>query len=186
MPVLSSAEAEREGLLRVAELMAVAARTAPKARGIDCIKTAVVSGEELEQIASKMEEIAEDTGLSFFRRDANCLRRSGALVLIGAVGSRPRGLNCGACGFGDCDGLAKARAEAEKGRFLRGPNCVMALLDLGIAIGSAVKVASDLNVDNRVMFTIGVAALALGLMDADVVIGIPLSATGKNIYFDRR
>jgi len=62
----------------------------------------------------------------------------------------------------------------------------MALLDLGIAIGSAVKVASDLNVDNRVMFTIGVAALALGLMDADVVIGIPLSATGKNIYFDRR
>jgi len=62
----------------------------------------------------------------------------------------------------------------------------MALLDLGIAVGSAVKVASDLNVDNRVMFTVGVAARALGYMRADVVIGIPLSATGKNIYFDRK
>ena len=186
MPVLSSAEAEREGLLRVAELMAIAARTAPKARGIDYVRTAVISGEELERIASKMEEIAEATGLGFFKRDANCLRRSGALVLIGVVGSKPRGLNCGACGFGDCEGFSKARAEAGEGRFLRGPNCVMALLDLGIAIGSAVKVASDLNVDNRVMFTVGVAALALGLMDADVVMGIPLSATGKNIYFDRR
>ena len=186
MPVLSSAEAEREGILRVAELMAVAARTAPKARGIDHIRTAIISGEELEQIASKMEEIAEATGLRFFKRDADCLRRSGALVLVGVVGSRPRGLNCGACGFENCDGLSEARAEAREGGLLRGPNCAMALLDLGIAIGSAVKIASDLNVDNRVMFTVGVAALALGLMDADVVMGIPLSATGKNIYFDRR
>lgn len=186
MPVLSSAEAEREGLLRVAELMAIAARTAPKARGIDHIKTAVISGEELERIASKMEEIAEATGLHFFKRDADCLRRSSILILIGVVGSRPRGLNCGACGFRDCEGFAKAREKAVESGFLRGPNCAMALLDLGIAIGSAVKVASDLNVDNRVMFTIGVAALALDLMDADVVMGIPLSATGKNIYFDRR
>jgi len=186
LPVLGSAEAEREGLLRVAELMAVAARTAPKARGIDCIRTAVITGEELERIASKMEEIAGATGLHFFKRDADCLRRSGALVLIGVVGSRPRGLNCGACGFGNCEGFSRAREEAREAGFLRGPNCAMALLDLGIAIGSAVKVASDLNVDNRVMFTIGVAALALGLMDADVAMGIPLSATGKNIYFDRR
>ncbi|HEM61508.1 MAG TPA: hypothetical protein ENO24_04395, partial [Chloroflexi bacterium] len=58
-------------------------------------------------------------------------------------------------------------------------------LDLGIAIGSAVKTAALLNVDNRVMYRIGPVAREMGLIDADVVIGIPLSATGKSIYFDR-
>jgi Uncharacterized protein containing a ferredoxin domain len=56
---------------------------------------------------------------------------------------------------------------------------------MGIAIGSAVKTASLLNVDNRVMYWVGVVARQMGLIDADVVMGIPLSATGKSIYFDR-
>ena len=186
MPVLSQEEAELEGLLRAAELMAVAARTAPKARGVDVVRTVLIYGEDLEKIASKMEEIAERTGLAFFKRDANCLRRSKVLLLIGVVGSQPRGLDCTACGYPSCSDFSKRRAEGTTKGPWRGPNCAMALLDLGIAMGSAVKVASDLNVDNRVMYTIGVAALALGLMEADVAVGIPLSATGKNIYFDRK
>lgn len=36
--------------------------------------------------------------------------------------------------------------------------CRMILVDLGIVVGLAVKIASDLNVDNRVMITIGAAA----------------------------
>jgi len=35
------------------------------------------------------------------------------------------------------------------------------------------------------MYSVGVAAKKLGVMDADVVVGIPISAEGKNIYFDR-
>jgi len=183
---ISSEQAERKALLRAAELMAVAARTAPKARGVDVVETMIIFGPELEEIAGKMDEIAEEEGLPFFKRDADCLRRSEALLLIGASGSKPRGLNCSACGFRSCDEFARRRPElAFDGRYA-GPSCAMALLDLGIAIGSAVKVASDLNVDNRIMFTVGVAARALGYMKADVVIGIPLSATGKNIYFDRK
>ncbi|MFC1957077.1 DUF2148 domain-containing protein, partial [Chloroflexota bacterium] len=57
---------------------------------------------------------------------------------------------------------------------------------LGIALGSAVKLASELNVDNRMMYTIGATAKKLGLLDSDIIIGIPLSATGKSVYFDRR
>ncbi len=60
------------------------------------------------------------------------------------------------------------------------------LIDLGIAIGSAVKVAGELNVDNRVMRSIGVAALQMGLLKADEALGIPLSVTGKSIFFDRK
>jgi uncharacterized ferredoxin-like protein len=59
------------------------------------------------------------------------------------------------------------------------------LLDLGIAIGSAVKTASLHNVDNRIMYRIGRIAKELKIMEANVVIGIPLAVTGKSIYFDR-
>jgi len=59
------------------------------------------------------------------------------------------------------------------------------LIDLGIAIGSAVKIASDLNVDNRIMYRAGRAAINTGIMKADEVQGIPISIKGKNIFFDR-
>jgi len=59
-------------------------------------------------------------------------------------------------------------------------------MDLGIAVGSAVKTASMLNVDNRVMYSVGVAALRLGMVKGNLALGIPLSATGKSIYFDRK
>ena len=60
------------------------------------------------------------------------------------------------------------------------------LLDLGIALGSAVKTASLLNVDNRIMYRVGALARKMGYTQDDVVMGIPLSAQGKNIYFDRK
>jgi uncharacterized ferredoxin-like protein len=68
----------------------------------------------------------------------------------------------------------------------RGPQCAWRLQDLGIAVGSAVKTLSMLNVDNRIMYRVGVVARKMGLFDCDVSVGIPLSATGKNIFFDRK
>jgi uncharacterized ferredoxin-like protein len=59
-------------------------------------------------------------------------------------------------------------------------------MDLGIALGSAVKVASNLNIDNRIMYTTGLAAKKLQLLDSDLIIGIPLSVTGKSPHFDRQ
>jgi len=68
---------------------------------------------------------------------------------------------------------------------LTGPICIWHAVDLGIALASAAKMAADLNVDNRLMYSVGVAAKAQNIIEADVIIGIPISATGKNIYFDR-
>ena len=59
------------------------------------------------------------------------------------------------------------------------------LIDLGIALGSAVKVASDLNIDNRIFYSAGRAAIQSGIMKADEVQGIPIAIKGKNIFFDR-
>lgn len=59
--------------------------------------------------------------------------------------------------------------------------------DLGIAIGSAVSIAMDYRVYNRIMYTAGQAVLDLVLPGEDVKIAyvIPLSATSKSPYFDR-
>ncbi|MBU1569644.1 MAG: ferredoxin domain-containing protein, partial [Proteobacteria bacterium] len=65
------------------------------------------------------------------------------------------------------------------------PVCSFRLLDMGIALGSAVKTASMLNVDNRIMYRVGAVARDMKLVDWEFVMGIPLSVTGKSIYFDR-
>ena len=64
-------------------------------------------------------------------------------------------------------------------------NIIHQAIDLGIALWSAAKTAGVLNVDNRIMYTIGAAARKLKLLSSDVVIGFPLSVTGKSPYFDR-
>ena len=60
--------------------------------------------------------------------------------------------------------------------------------DVGIAIGSAAAAAADARVDSRVMFSVGRAARSLGLLGASVtlVLGIPLSVSGKSPFFDRK
>jgi len=58
-------------------------------------------------------------------------------------------------------------------------------MDLGIALASAAKMAIELNIDNRMMYSIGVAAKAMNLLDSDVIVGIPLAVMGKSPYFDR-
>lgn len=67
-----------------------------------------------------------------------------------------------------------------------GPHCVMRMMDIGVALASAAKTASLLTIDNRVQQRVGAAARSLGLIDAEVVMGVPVSISGKSIYYDRK
>ncbi len=163
----------------VTALMEVAARTAPKAAGKDFVVVRTLKGDILRELAEKMVEFGVRTGKVNFDRDGKNVANSAAVVLVGIKDATPVGLNCGACGFEKC-----LKINTFEGEF-KGPQCAYRLLDMGIALGSAVKTAQILNVDNRIMYRIGVVAREMGLIDADFVMGIPLSATGKNIYFDR-
>lgn len=175
-----------EGVLRdtvkmVAEFMALAARTAPKAHGHDFLVMRVLSGEEeLGRLADAMAAYGREAGKQNFDRDGENVRRSDAVLLIALKNPTTLGLNCGACGNSKCTDL-----NAVDGPEFRGPVCAWRLVDFGIAVGSAVKTASLFNVDNRIMYRVGVVARRLGLIEGEVVLGIPLSATGKNIFFDR-
>lgn len=163
----------------VAELMTIAARTAPKAAGKDFVVIEIVEGEDLQRLGEAMFAFGERTGKGNFDRDGQNVLDSEAVVLIGLKDAKTLGLDCTACGNLTC-----IEPNTVEGEF-RGPNCAMRLLDMGIALGSAVKTAGMLNVDSRIMYRAGVVARELGLIEADFVMGVPLSATGKSIYFDR-
>jgi uncharacterized ferredoxin-like protein len=183
-PMIESKKGEREAILETAKLMLVSARTAPKTSGIDDLQTVILYGEEKDAIADKMDEIGEKRKIEGFRRDAQNVRDSEAVVLIGVRGKKSLGLSCGSCGYKGCAEFDHAKKKI--GKDFAGPTCLFKALDLGIALGSATKTASMLNVDNRIMYRIGTAALKLKLLsEATVIMGIPLSAKGKNIYFDR-
>jgi uncharacterized ferredoxin-like protein len=188
MPKIKSETAEMEAVLEIAKFMAVATRTAPKARGEDAVETLIVWGEELELLGKSMETHGKNTkNSSVFNRDANCVRNSHAVLLVGLKKLGPKKvdkpLNCGACGYDDCAGFLKIKKR--RGLDFDGPVCLFQALDLGIALSSACSQASRFHVDNRMMYTIGGPARKLGWMKSSVIIGIPLSCTGKNIYFDR-
>ena len=175
-------------ILAVADLMALAARTAPKGKGVDTILLKIISGNEQKLLATRLEMLGREHKIGFFLRDAQNIAASDACLIVGSKGTMSVGVNCGACGYATCDEFESAcrnRVRAPAG--FAGPNCAVRMADLGIAVGSAVKTAQIHNVDNRIMYSGGVAAVDLGLLGADctVAYAIPLSATGKNIFFDR-
>ena len=164
----------------VTDLMEIAARTAPKAAGQDYVVVKVIEGQDLQRLGDEMAKYGQQVGKKNFDRDGRNVAASAALVLVGLKDGKSPDLNCGACGVDLCND----RIPGEHGEFV-GPQCAIRVLDMGIALGSAVKTASLLNVDNRIMYRVGVVARQIGLIDADFVMGIPLSVGGKSIYYDR-
>ena len=174
--IIKSGEIEERTVERVADLMCVAARTAPKARGIDNLVTMLVKAREKDQLAEEMRRMAKEFNLTNLERDANGVDKAALILLMGQKVS-PLGVPvCGYCGYENCGACAKGTAV-----------CAVSTGDLGIAIGSAVSVAALHHVDNRIMLSIGLAALNIDLFDEDVKIayGIPLSISGKSPFFDR-
>lgn len=179
---------EQNAVMTVAELMALAARTAPKGKGEDSLEIRVLAKKDCKKLSARLEKMGKDLGIGFFLRDAKNIAAADGCVIIGSRGDLVAGINCGGCGFATCADFVKARKKSRVAVTpFEGPNCVIRMADLGIAVGSAVKTAQAHNADNRIMYSAGVAARNLGLVskDCSVVYAIPLSATGKNIFFDR-
>ena len=173
-----SKKLEEKAVLDTAARMCAAARTSPKTRGIDFIRTCVLTGEEKEALAQEMDRLAPVLDYPFFTRDAGNIRASQAVVLIG-TSYQQRGLNegCQYCNHTNCGECAQQNGV-----------CSYDNVDLGIAVGSAVSAAADSRIDNRVMFSAGRAALSMQVMDEDVKVipAVPLSAGSKSPYFDRK
>ncbi len=177
MSVIKEDKSVNDSLLSIAKKMMIASRTAPKARGVGNIEMLVVEGDDIKKLSSKMEEIGNTYKLQGVLRDSKNILSASVIFIIGTRIQSLGLLKCGNCGFENCN---------EKDKFPEHP-CAFNTGDLGIAIGSAVSVAMDNRVDNRVMYTIGLAVKEMSLMSEDIKIiyGIPLSASSKNVFFDR-
>ncbi len=172
----------------VAQFMAASARTAPKAGGKDFLEIVVITKQEdLKKIADSMKAYApKSTNEAYWLRDASNIENSQALLLVGLAKPVTAGYDCGGCGYPTCAEFSKNKQMKEKEMGYTGPHCVMRMMDIGVALSSAAKTASLHNVDCRVQQRVGAAAKAIGLIKAEVVMGIPISITGKSIYFDRQ
>ncbi len=179
MSIIFESDIKENVLMRTAEKMMTAARTAPKAKGIDNLVIALAEGETIKELSDKLKELVQEgNGPDYFVRDAENILNSSAIVLIGTK-IKPIGIKyCGFCGFKNCE---------EK---LKHPDvpCAINTGDLGIAVGSAASVAMDERVDNRIMHSVGIAAVDLDLLRDGIKIayGIPLYIGPKNVFFDRK
>lgn len=179
MAYIKENDLRKEVVLDVAKKMVVAARTAPKAKGMDNLAMAILTDNELQQLCKTTKDLADREHNDILLRDAaNVLNGADAVVLIGTR-IKVMGLKfCGLCGFPDC---------TTKGKHPEVP-CVFNTSDLGIAVGSAVALAADHRIDSRVMYSIGMAAREMKILGEEhqIIYGIPLSATSKNPFFDRK
>lgn len=172
--ILNERDSRYEQVLLAARQMMIAARTAPKGKGIDVVEAALVTDGDLKVLSDKLKEMYAANGMKFFLRDADNILQAECVIIVGTR-SQPQGLNCGHCGFPTCEGRSA------------GVPCALNTIDVGIAVGSACALAADLRLDTRVMFSAGIAAQRLGwLPDCQTVLAIPVSASSKNPFFDRK
>ncbi len=173
--IINERDSRHEHVLNVARQMMTAARTAPKGKGVDLIEIGLVAGEEQLRLLSRtLMDMVEEHGLKFFLRDADNILQAECVVLVGTR-EQAQGLNCGHCGFPTCASCPE------------GVPCALNSMDVGIAVGSACATAADLRVDTRIMFSAGLAAQRLNWLEGcKMVLAIPVSASSKNPFFDRK
>ena len=172
--ILNERETRHEQVLHIARQMMTAARTAPKGKGVDIIEVAMITDDDIRRLSDHMIAMSEENGMKFFLRDADNILSAECVVLIGTH-ELAQGLNCAHCGYATC-------AERPAG-----VPCAINSVDVGIAIGSACATAADHRVDTRVMFSAGLAAQSLNILEGcKQVYAIPVSASSKNPFFDRK
>ena len=80
----------------VAELMCVAARTAPKTRGRDNLVISILGKSDKKKVIIKMKQIAKRDSRPSCERDAGSIKNIDYIVVIGTK-KETLGLNCGFC-----------------------------------------------------------------------------------------
>jgi uncharacterized ferredoxin-like protein len=185
-------------LRQVAQLCAVAAMTAPKSGGQLFVKGAkpfietviIDERDTLRQLADWLRARGTKLKDPIWFRDADTAEKLDLVLFIGLAKWYPPLYDCGACGYATCAEFLRAApaqhtAEAEDWEF-PGPICQLRCIDLGIAVGSAAKMASLNNVDARCQTRIAAAARHLGVIQADLAVALSMSVSHKNIFFDKK
>ena len=190
-------EALRTDTVRqVAKLMAASAITAPKSGGQLFlqgkhlfVETVIVDDHNtLQRLAGWLRSRGKERREAIWFRDADVAEAIDAVLFVGLAEWYPPNYDCGACGYATCaeflHGTKSLRDDSAELEFV-GPTCNLRDIDLGIAVGSAAKTAAIHSIDCRCQTRIAVAARKLGIIHADVAVGLSLSLTHKAVGFTR-
>jgi uncharacterized ferredoxin-like protein len=185
-------------LRQVAQLCAVSAMTAPKSGGQLFLKGAkpfietviVEERDTLSQLAEWLRARGTKLKEPIWFRDADTAEKLDLVLFIGLAKWYPPVYDCGACGYATCAEFLRAapahHTEGAEDWEFPGPICQLRCIDLGIAVGSAAKMASLNNVDARCQTRIAAAARHLGIIQADLAVALSMSVSHKNIFFDKK
>ncbi|MBI5015570.1 MAG: hypothetical protein HZB55_08755 [Deltaproteobacteria bacterium] len=142
-------------------------------------KAVVITGEHLDPVIEfvdrmdkKLDGAAKDLFFPLYV-DHMCLKvardegYSPVVVALGADYTKADlGWDCGACGFSTSRDYLKYSGENKgMGALCAGPSCAWKALDHGIAVDYACAAAHELNVENRILSTIGLVTMLLGYLD---------------------
>ncbi len=187
-----------EALRHVAGLCAVAAMTAPKSGGQlflkggkPFIETVIVEDRAtLQRLAQWLRQRGDKLKDPIWYRDADTAEKLDLVLFIGLAKWYPPLYDCGACGYATCAEFLRAapgyHAPSSDDWEFPGPVCQLRCIDLGIAVGSAAKVASLNNVDTRCQTRLAAAARHGGVIQADLAVALSMSVSHKNIFFDKK
>src|SRR5881409_1874186 len=186
-----------ETVMQAARTMAGAAMTAPKSGGMlflegspVFLETVIVDDSQTrKRLADWMRARGKERRETIWFRDADVAEAIDAVLFVGMADWYPPNYDCGACGYATCAEFLHAtkplRDDSAELEFV-GPTCNLRDIDLGIAVGSAAKTAAIHSIDCRCQTRIAVAARKLGIIKADVAVGLSLSLTHKAVGFDRK
>ena len=185
-------------LRQVAQLGAVAAMTAPKSGGSlflkgskPFIETVILEDRDtLKRLAEWQRARGTKLKEPLWFRDADTTEKLDLVLFIGLAKWYPPVYDCGACGYATCAEFLRAapkhHTEGSENWEFPGPVCQLRAVDLGIAVGSAAKVASLNNIDARCQTRLAAAARHLGVIEADLAVALSMSISHKNIFFDKK
>lgn len=81
--IYNERDVRKESVLEAARQIMVAARTAPKGKGVDVIEVMTITDDEIVRLSEEMRKVHEENGFKFFLRDADNILQAEAVVLIG-------------------------------------------------------------------------------------------------------
>ncbi|MEM4576320.1 MAG: DUF2148 domain-containing protein [Candidatus Nezhaarchaeales archaeon] len=157
-------------LVTIINLITIVAKSALSAKSIE---TKLVDGEQKEELAKYMNQLAEELRDPSYKAEIEDVRLADVVMLVGLKdGGEIAKMNCGACGFPTCEDMLKNRRE---GLLFPGPTCIIRALDLGATVDYITKLCISLGIKAKASLKVGVAAKRLGYFKCDVIVGALLT-----------
>ena len=92
--IIDERESRRERVIEAGRRMMTAARTAPKAKGVDILECCLLTDDDIRRLSEVMLELHEETGRPVYKRDSGNILQADCVLVI-ATRAQMMGLNCG-------------------------------------------------------------------------------------------